>query len=92
MSFIHEISARRWIYNGQYLEIYPTVYFNLCDKLSYQDIGLVQVLLSLDNLDEINKSNQTKNGSLINFVIDNFGLDQQLQALFSGLRNENLNK
>ena len=35
ISFIHEISARRWIYNGNFLEVYPQVYFNLCDKLSY---------------------------------------------------------
>jgi hypothetical protein len=71
MSFIHEISARRWIYNGQYLELYPQVYFNLCDKLSYQDFGLTQVLLAMDNLDEIE---ETK-GSLIDFFINNFGLD-----------------
>lgn len=35
MSFLHEVSARKWIYHGQYLEMYPRLYFNVCDRLSF---------------------------------------------------------
>lgn len=89
ISFIHEVSARRWIYNGQYLEIYPQVYFNLCDKLSYQDFGLIQVLLTMDSFDDEVQSSQER---LIDFLINNFGIDKQLQTLLKGLRAQNLSK
>lgn len=52
ISFVHEISARKWVYYGYILEHYPNVYYKLCERLSLPDLCLMQVLLACDNIEE----------------------------------------
>ena len=94
ISFIHEIGAGKWVYYGQYLEHYPQIYFNVCDRLSFQDLACIQTLLCLDNCDELQQtltSGEIGN-NLMNFMINHFGLDGQLQTLFKCLKSLSLSK
>jgi hypothetical protein len=52
ISFVHEISARKWVYYGYILEHYPNVYYKLCERLSLPDLCLMQMLLACDNIEE----------------------------------------
>jgi len=63
ISFVQEITAKKWVYLGEYLEHYPNIYYNVSDRLSYQDIGLLQVLLSMDNTDDATCPDSETKGS-----------------------------
>ena len=96
ISFVHEISARKWVYYGYILEQYPNIYYKLCERLSLPDLCLTQMLLACDNIEE-EDCGQTKldeisgqHSSLIDYMIDNFGLDGQLKKLFDGIKYRKL--
>jgi len=96
ISFVHEVTARKWIYHGEFMQYYPQIYYKLCDRLSLQDVCLVQILLSCDNIEDEDCGQTNVNeisgvyGPLIDFVIDNFGLDGHLKLLLDGLKNRTL--
>jgi len=64
-----------------YLEYYPKIYFSISDRLTYQDIANFQLMMAID-----------QSASVANQVLFNFGVDNQLQVLFNGLRQNCLAK
>jgi hypothetical protein len=61
--------------------------------MSLQDLCLIQILLCCDNLDD-EDSNSTnleelsgESKPLIEYLVDNYGTDDQLKMLFEGLKN-----
>ena len=57
-----------------------------------QDLGLLQILLACDDTDQWSSQAGTRDNSgfLIDYMIDNFGLDGQLSKLFQAINNNKL--
>ena len=70
--------ARKWFYYGYHLEHYPKIYHHV-PLLSYQDLGLIQILLACDNTeDECGTSlefEELSTGPLMDKVIEGCDLD-----------------
>jgi hypothetical protein len=73
IAFVHEIIARKWVYYGYILEHFPKIYYKLADLLSYQDLGLIQILLCCDNFEGCEDELSTR--PLIETLISNFYVD-----------------
>lgn len=75
MSFIHQIASKKWVYLGEYLEYFTTIYFRMIEKFTFADISNLQMLLCLD-----------QDTQLFDFFVFNFGLDNQISTLMKSLR------
>ena len=64
---MHEILSRKWVYYGEYLNHYPNIYYQVSDRLSYQDFCNMQILLCLDNLDASPKEGKMPHKKLTPF-------------------------
>ena len=75
VSFIHEVEAKKWIYYGEILQKLPYFYHANSTTMSGKDISLLQICIASED----------EQSSLFDYLIDNFGVDAQLQELLTAL-------